>query len=117
LDELKTDKRQLCWVLVVSIFLWFLHIAQFLVVFRALHSDVSAFLVFGLVPLAILVGLIPLTVAGVGTRDSAMIYFFAPYESPALVAGVGLFSSLRYFVPGLLGLPFLNRYIVRKPSE
>ena len=116
LDEIKGKPRELAWILAVSVFLWFLHLSQFYLIFLALHSSVSVFNVFRLVPLAILVGLVPLTVAGVGTRDSAMIYFFAPYESVALVAGVGLFASLRYFVPGVLGLPFLNHYIVKKTA-
>ena len=100
----------------ISVFLWFLHIAQFYVIFLALHSPVSIFAVFRLVPLAILVGLVPLTVAGVGTRDSAMIYFFKPYDDVARIVGVGLFSSLRYFIPGIAGLPFLNHYIVHPES-
>lgn len=114
LNEIRGHRRELGWILSISIFLWFLHLIQFYLIFLALHSSVSVFNVFRLVPLAILVGLVPLTVAGVGTRDSAMIYLFAPYESVALMAGVGLFASLRYFVPGVLGLPFLNHYIVKK---
>ena len=117
LSSLKENKTELLFIISLSIFLWFLHIFQFFVIFKCLHSDVSVFNVFRLVPLAILVGLIPVTIAGIGTRDSAMIYFFAGYESTALVVGVGLFASLRYFVPGLLGLPFLNRYIVKKDWE
>ena len=113
LKEVKNDPQQLCFILALSVFLWFLHIFQFYVIFRSLHSEVSVFNVFRLVPLAILVGLLPITIAGVGTRDSALVYFFAPYEKTSLIIGVGLFASLRYFVPGILGLPFLNRYIVK----
>lgn len=116
LTEVKRKGGLVVWVAAVSIFLWFIHILQFYVIFLAFHSSVSLFHVFRLVPLAILVGLIPLTIAGVGTRDSALIYFFSPYESAALVTGVGLFASLRYFVPGILGLAFLNHYIVKKPT-
>ena len=106
------------FIVSISIFLWFVHVLQFYMIFLAFHSHVSLFHVFRLVPLAILVGLIPLTIAGMGTRDSALIYLFAPFESSALVAGVGLFASLRYFVPGILGLPFLSHYIVKKkPAE
>lgn len=113
LDEIKNDKPQLIFIVLLSVVLWFLHLGQFYLMFLALHSQVSPFDVFRLVPLAILVGLIPLTLAGMGTRDGAMIYLFQPYEKPALIVGVGLFASLRYFVPGILGLPFLNRYLVK----
>jgi hypothetical protein len=116
LTELKGDRRELAFIVGLSVFLWFVHLLQFVVFFRAFHSTVSVFHIFRLVPLAILVGLIPVTIAGVGTRDSAMIYFFSPYESIPLIAGVGVCASLRYFVPGILGLPFLNRYLVRENS-
>ncbi len=116
LNELKGDRQELAFIVGLSIFLWFVHILQFVVFFHSFHSTVSVFHIFRLVPLAILVGLIPVTIAGVGTRDSAMIYFFAPYESVPLIAGVGVCASLRYFVPGILGLPFLNRYLVRENS-
>lgn len=114
LNEVKKNHRQLAFILCLSVFLWFVHIVQFYIIFLSLHSHVSPWQVFRLVPLAILVGLIPLTIAGVGTRDSAMIYFFSSYEKASLIAGVGLFASLRYFVPGILGLPFLNEYIVKE---
>lgn len=114
LNEVKENPRQLAFLILLSIFLWFLHLLQFYVIFLALHSKTSLFHVFRLVPLAIFVGLIPVTMAGVGTRDSALIYLFAPYETASLVVGVGLFASLRYFVPGLLGLPFLNQYLVKE---
>ncbi len=116
LNEVKKDSKQLLFILALSIFLWFVHIFQFYLIFRSLHSQASLFNVFRLVPLAILVGLLPITIAGVGTRDSAMVFLFAPYEKASLMVGVGLFASLRYFIPGILGLPFLNRYIVKDAS-
>ena len=117
LEEIKKDRRQLASLLGISIFLWFVHLFQFYLIFRALHSQVSIFHIFRLVPLGILIGLIPITIAGMGTRDSALIYLFAPYEDPALMLGVGLFASLRYLVPGILGLPFLNRYLAKEPRK
>ena len=117
LEELRKNFGHLVFLLVFSIFLWFVHLLQFFVIFRCLHSQVSIFHVFRLVPLAILVGLVPLTIAGMGTRDSAMIYLFTPYEKASLMVGVGLFASLRYLIPGVLGLPFLNHYLIRKKPE
>lgn len=117
LMELKAMPKKLAWILFLSVFLWFLHLFQFYFIFLALHSSATMFQVFRLVPLAILIGLVPLTIAGVGTRDSALLYFFAPYDEAARIVGVGLFASLRYFVPGILGLPFLNQYIVAPSAK
>jgi uncharacterized membrane protein YbhN (UPF0104 family) len=59
-------------------------------------------------PLAILAGLLPLTFAGVGTRDAALVFFYAPYMSAPAAAALGLLCTLRYVLPALIGLPFLG---------
>ncbi len=115
--ELKKNPAHLLFIILTSIFLWFVHILQFYFIFLAFHSTVSLLNVFRLVPLAILVGLVPISMVGIGTRDSAMIYFFSPYEAVPKIVGIGVFATLRYFVPGLLGLPFLNQYIVKEAAE
>lgn len=117
LSEMRKAPGYLSFLILISIFLWFLHLLQFYVLFQAFHSNVSVYQIFRLVPLAILTGLLPVTLAGIGTRDSALIYLFAPYEKTALIVGIGLFASLRYFVPGILGLPFLNHTIVKKVEK
>jgi len=58
--------------------------------------------VFLRVPIAIFVGLLPITLAGIGTRDGALVALIAPHAVAALV---GLFSTLRYVVMALLGVP------------
>ncbi|MEJ2040882.1 MAG: hypothetical protein P8X55_18420, partial [Desulfosarcinaceae bacterium] len=70
-----------------------------------------------LTPLAIFAGLLPLTYAGVGTRDAALIYFLRDYLSPGAGAALGILCTMRYIVPALAGLPFLNRYMVEKKTR
>jgi uncharacterized membrane protein YbhN (UPF0104 family) len=64
-----------------------------------------------LAPLAILAGLVPLTFAGVGTRDAALILLFRPYFDSATGAALGLLCTARYLLPAIGGLPFLHRYL------
>ena len=59
--------------------------------------------------LAILAGLLPLTFAGVGTRDAALVYLYQPYFSASVGAALGILCTSRYFIPALVGLPFLNQ--------
>ena len=73
----------------------------------ALGLEVGFFLNMALTPLAIFIGLLPMTLAGIGTRDAALIYFYLPYFSPASAAALGLFCTLRYVLPALFGLPFI----------
>jgi uncharacterized protein (TIRG00374 family) len=105
----KKNRKRLAFVVFLSVFLWFLHVGQIYFFFLALNSSVSPVLVFAFVPITIFVGLIPISFGGIGTRDAALIYLFSPYESPSVMAAVGILCSLRYFVPALLGLPFLSR--------
>jgi hypothetical protein len=60
-----------------------------------------------------------MTFAGIGTRDAALIFFYQPWVSAAVGAGVGVLCTLRYVIPALLGLPFFGRYValLREPAS
>ena len=61
---------------------------------------------FGVFPLAVLAGLIPLTVSGIGTRDSAFIALLSsqmPVEEATFV-GLG-YTILAYWLISLISLP------------
>ena len=76
----------------------------------ALNGVVPFMTSLALTPLAILAGLLPLTIAGVGTRDVALIALYQPYFAVATGAALGLLCTTRYLVPVVLGLPFITRY-------
>ena len=61
--------------------------------------------------LSIFVGLLPFTFAGIGTRDVALIFFYQPFLAAPVAAALGLFCTLRYLLPALIGLPFLGQYL------
>jgi len=106
--ELRVDRARLVAVLAASLALWFLHIAQFALVQAAAGGGPRPLLVASRVPMAIFVGLLPVSFAGVGTRDAAMVYLLAgPLgESAALV--LGLFATLRYVVVAVAGIPYIS---------
>ena len=102
------DKAQLARIAANSLFIWFLHLVQIWMFTIALNQHVPFLANLPLSPLAILAGLLPLTFAGVGTRDAALVFFYAPYMSAAAGAALGVLCTLRYVLPALLGLPFLG---------
>lgn len=114
INILKKDKGRFYFIIFISIFLWFLHMTQIYFFFLSLNHPVQLKLVFGLVPVAIFIGLIPVTVAGMGTRDGALILLFAPYAPASLMAGVGILCSMRYWIPSLVGLPFLHALVAKR---
>ena len=108
-DYFWRDKQQLLLISSTSIFIWFLHLLQIWLFILALKA-VTPFLVsLALSPLSILAGLLPLTFAGIGTRDAAIIYFYQDYFNQATGAALGLLCTSRYFIPALIGIPFLGQ--------
>lgn len=105
------DKKQLLLITVTSIFIWFLHLLQIWLFIIALKASAPFLISIALSPLSILAGLLPLTFAGVGTRDAALIYFYQPYFNEATGAALGWLCTSRYFLPALIGLPFLGQML------
>ena len=100
-------------------FCWsFLTIIHTLIFFRAIGIQISLLPAFAIIPVAIFTGMIPVTLGGMGTRDTAFILLFSQFGTNAQLLGVGmLFSFFRYWLPAIIGLPFmsglLNREAVR----
>lgn len=112
-DYLRRDRRKLLLLSIVSLLLWFLHLLQIWLFILALNAWTPIMANLALAPLAILAGLVPLTFAGVGTRDAALIVLYQPYLSTSTAAALGLLCTLRYALPALAGLPFLHRYLAQ----
>lgn len=105
------NKQKLLLITSTSIFIWFLHLLQIWLFILALKAVAPFIISLALSPLAILAGLLPLTFAGIGTRDAAIIYFYQDYFSQATGAALGLLCTSRYFIPALIGLPFLGQML------
>lgn len=105
------DKRHLLKITLTSIIIWFGHLLQIWFFTLALKAWVPFLAHLALAPLAILAGLLPLTFAGVGTRDAALIAFYQPYLNAPTAAALGLLCTSRYLLPALGGIPFLSKYL------
>jgi glycosyltransferase 2 family protein len=105
------DKTQLLKITLTSIFIWFLHLLQIWFFILTLKAWTPFLANLALSPLAILAGLLPLTFAGIGTRDAALIAFYQPYFNAATAAALGLLCTSRYLLPAIGGLPFLGQYL------
>jgi uncharacterized protein (TIRG00374 family) len=122
-DYFWQDKGQLLKITATSIFIWFLHLLQIWFFILALKAWTPFLANLALAPLAILAGLLPLTFAGVGTRDAALIVFYQPYFNAPTAAALGLLCTSRYLLPAIGGLPFLGQYLStvrslrRRPSH
>jgi len=95
-------------VLFWSIVNWLGTMAESYCLFRALQIDISFMTVLAVMPLAIFVGLLPLTISGIGTRDAALVWLLGSMVTAEAALAVGiLYTAVSYWFLGILGLPFL----------
>lgn len=106
-------KPLMCKIALISIFIWFLHLLQIWFFINMLNNQVPFMTHLALAPLAIFVGLLPLTLAGIGTRDAALIYFYQGYLLSSAAAALGILCTSRYIIPAICGIPFFNEYLVK----
>jgi uncharacterized membrane protein YbhN (UPF0104 family) len=107
---LTKDKKAFLFILSYSILIWFISIVQTLAFFYALDINVPLVFAMANIPIAIFIGLIPVTLGGMGTRDAAIIFLFSEYATSSELLGVGiLFSVFRYWLISLIGIPFMRK--------
>jgi hypothetical protein len=56
-------------------------------------------------------GQLPLTFAGIGTRDIALVVLLMSYMAPESAAALGVLISTRNFLPPLIGAPLMWPYL------
>lgn len=94
----------------MSILYWSIVCGFITYCYRTLGADVGYADVAGGLALAILVGLLPITVAGIGTRDAALIFFLSGLASEEASAVVAMLYTLFFYVAFIIvGLPFVRR--------
>ena len=95
----------------MSVVIWFFHLLQIFGFALSINPDLSFLPTVALNIDAVLSGLVPLTFAGIGIRDGALVVLYNGLLSPAGAAALGIFMTSRYAVPALAGLPFFHRYL------
>lgn len=101
-------KKGFLYLILISLILWFFHLLQFYVFIKAFGINVSITSLFPNIAICLIIGLIPITPNGIGTRDLAFIYFFKDILGLELTVILSMFSHFRYFLPAILGLLFLK---------
>ena len=85
-----------------------------LILTRILFGGVNAAVPLGFtataLPIAIFAGLIPITLGGMGTRDTAMVVLFAAYASSSQALAVALlYSFFGYWLLAVVGIPYIRK--------
>lgn len=99
----------------LSLVLWAVQVLQFWCMFRALGARIPLDELYAGAPLALLAGILPLTTAGIGSRDAALLWWFGPALGMETALAVGVLSLARVVLPGVAGLPCFWREMRRRP--
>lgn len=118
MKALTTNKKEFSVVILCSFSIWFLAIIQTVIFFYVVGVKVPLLFTMANIPIAIFIGMIPVTLGGMGTRDASIIFLFSGYAAPSELLSVGiLFSLFRYWLLSLVGLPFMRTTTKRATSE
>ena len=110
MKTLTMDKKGFLIVILDSILIWFFSLVQIVMIFYAIGINIPFTPLIVYSSLAIIVGQIPVTLGGAGTRDAAFIFFFSEYGVPSQLLSVGiLYSFFRVWIFSLIGLPFMRK--------
>ena len=106
---LLSKPKEMISLIALSILNWLTSILLLIFIFKSVHVNVSSYYIFAFLPLSIFIGLIPITISGMGTRDSAMLFLFSSYiVSESILAASLLYTFFSYIFIGVIGLPFIN---------
>ncbi len=94
---------------------WTNNVATMELSLRAVGADIPTLAVYEATPIAVLTGILPISVNGIGTRDAAMVMLLegrAPREQ--IVAGAFAYFLLNGWFLALIGLVALGREALRR---
>ena len=106
--EIRRNKPTLLAAFGLCLLCWTTNSLVMGMLLRAFDESLSLLYALAATPPAILAGIVPISLWGIGTRDGALAYFLQGSTAPenALAAGF-LYTALTYWLLGLLGIPAL----------
>ena len=83
---------------------------------QSIDQTFQIWLAYSAAPPSIFVGILPISLWGVGTRDAALAYFLDGFTNIENIMAAGfLYTALVYWLLGFIGMPAL--LYTRKPNE
>lgn len=114
--NIQNKQKNLLFILFFTILIWFDIIIYIKLVFFILGYNIPLFLIMALQPLVILLAIIPITLSGIGSRETVMLFLYQGLAPDAIILSVGLtFSMVAVIILSIVGLPFL--YIAIKMKK
>lgn len=117
LDALLRRPWRLLAAIATSLLCWLAAVGMVYALCLMTHADVGLAPTLALWPAAVVVGMLPVTLAGMGTRDVTFIYLlqasgWTPIHEGALLASTFGYSILGTLLLAVVGLPFAARFML-----
>lgn len=109
--------RRRAGVILLSLLLWLVHVIQIWMFTVALSIRIPFTVSASLSAVALMIGQLPFSFAGLGARDVALVVLMRGYVRPESAAALGLLISTRNLLPPLAALPIMRPYIATLASE
>ena len=104
-------------VILFSMFLWLVHLTQIWMFTLALSTRVPFLVCLSLSAIVLIAGQMPLTIAGLGARDVALVVLLADYMAPEVAAAMGILIATRGLLPPLAAIPIMRPYLEAVATE
>ena len=104
-------------VIALSLLLWLLHVIQIWLFTIALSAQIPFAVSASLSAVALMIGQLPFTFAGLGARDMALVVLMRAYVRPESAAALGLLISTRNLLPPIAALPIMRPYVAALAGE
>jgi len=109
------NPKQFGQVTLITLLNWLGTFLQVYFLYLALGINVSFIFICLTLPIALFVGILPLTIAGMGTRDSAIVYLFSNVAPAGTNLSLGiLYSIFGYWIIAIFGLFFIKNLSLDK---
>ena len=109
-----STRKHLVKINSITLLLWMIHTLQFVFFFFALNISLPIALIATYTYCSVFVGLMPVSIAGIGTRDLTIVYLFNGIIDYNKAISIGLLCTLRYILPTLVGLPLFASMVFNK---
>jgi len=109
-------------IILCTITFTFATIFNFYLLSRALNISIPLYAILLFTPLVILIGAIPITIAGIGARELATLFLFTKFASADLLLSLGIaYVFVQFLFPLIVGTfltgVFINRIVKTKNTK
>lgn len=118
-ETLREKPLVFIWVNFFSLVTWLMNVFMVVALLKGFGANTTVLATLATWPLALFVGLLPLTVGGMGTRDAAfvaLLHTFGPVNEAAVFAATIGYSAVSLWLFTIIGLPFLVRVSMKSSS-